>query len=780
MKHLKRLPLTVLASAIACSFAGAQENAQSDTEQTKKSEGFEVILVEAQRTTQNLQEVPVSVQVLYGSDLDDQNINELTQLSALAPTLQVGQDNTFAIRGIGSQIFAETIDPSVALAIDGVSLGRNALAGQPFNDIASIEVLNGPQGLLFGKNASAGLINITTQRPILDEFSGHASLEYNLRDTTPTDATGQIVKGTLNMPVSDHSALRVNVLYSDQDPLIDNVYPNDDVRTDLGQEKRGIKAKYLYLDGPLTVYLMADYNTNDGTGERYSRTFRTVDPNSELVDLLAADNIVAGPENMVNNSDGAMFRDVETGGLQGEVSYLFESGIELINIAAWRYFDSDTNLHNDFSSKRDIVDNPNTNEYSQVSNELRFIFPETDSYRGQAGLFYFNSTSDMTNRLEVQGPPPFVAVGFPYCVGAEISGPPPGCPYSNDVFLGNDSITELEQTSYAAFGQFDFFLTDKLTATAGARVTQDEISTDVLQMQRDYFIGIGGPRGRFVESVDNTNISWKLGMQYQSSSELMLYASVGQGYKAPGFNTDNQGNENIPFAVEDEISTTVEAGFKSTLLDNKLIFNVSLFNTKFDNYQAQSFNLEAQAFIIQNAATVTSRGAEISARALVSDNLTLFWDASVLDSTFDEFDAASCTPDSVECGPDDAFFNAAGYSTPLAADFTSNLQAKYERELTADIYGFVNAGLYYRSEISYGIGSPETELDAISTFNISAGIETMNGLQVSVFCNNCTDEKYPFSIAFDPGENNDGLISTQQSWGLNSVRSIGISVSQSF
>ncbi|GGF85627.1 TonB-dependent receptor [Alteromonas lipolytica] len=777
MKHIKNLKYTVLASAIACSLANAQE---ADTSEATKSEGFEVILVEAQRTTQNLQEVPVSVQVLYGGDLEDQNINELTQLSALAPTLQMGQDNTFAIRGIGSQIFAETIDPSVALAIDGVSLGRNALAGQPFNDIASVEVLNGPQGLLFGKNASAGLVNITTQRPILDEYSGKVSFEYNLRDTTPTDATGQIFKGTFNMPVTDKSALRVNVLYSDQDPLIDNVFPNDGVRTDLGQEKRGIKAKYLYMDGPLSIYLLADYNTNDGTGERYGRTFRDVDPASELVDLLAADNIVPGPENMINNSDGAMFRDVETGGAQAEISYMFENGIEMVNIVAWRYFESDTNLHNDFSSKRDIVDNPNVNDYEQVSNELRFIFPETDFYSGQAGLFYFNSTSDIVDQLDVEGPPAFIAVGFPFCVGAEISGPPPGCPYSNDVFLGNDSITELVQTSYAAFGQFDFFLSDKLTATAGARVTVDDISTDVLQMQRDYFIGIGGPRGRFVESVDNTNISWKLGMQYQQSDDLMFYGSVGQGYKAPGFNTDNQGNDNIPFAVEDEVSTTIEAGFKSTLLDNKLIFNVSVFNTNFDNYQAQSFNLDAQAFIIQNAATVTSRGAEISARAMVSDNLTVYWEASVLDSSFDEFDAASCTPDSTECGPDDAFFDASGYSTPLAADFTSNLQAKYERELTEDMYGFVNAALYYRSDISYGIGSPSTELDAITTFNISAGIETMDGLQVTVFCNNCTDEKYPFSIAFDPGENNAGMASTQQSWGLNSVRSIGISVSQTF
>ena len=97
---------------------------------------------------------------------------------------------------------------------------------------------------------------------------------------------------------------------------------------------------------------------------------------------------------MTNNSDGEMFQDVETGGLQGEVVYAFNNGMELINIAAWRYFDSDANLHNDFSSLPDIVNNPNTNEYEQFSNELRLVFPATENYSGQVGLFYFDSESN--------------------------------------------------------------------------------------------------------------------------------------------------------------------------------------------------------------------------------------------------------------------------------------------------------------------------------------------------------------------------------------------------
>ena len=780
MKQNNLVRAAVLLGLFGANSAFAQD-AQIDSEENaeENQSGLEVILVEAQRTTQNLQEVPVSVQMLSGDDLKNKNINELTQLSLLAPSLQIGQDNTYAVRGIGSQISTGTTDPSVAIAIDGVSLGRNTLAAVPFNDIASVEVLNGPQGLLFGKNASSGLVNITTTRPQMDENSGKVSLEYNMRPTVPTDAVGTILNGTVNLPVSDNSALRINAHFSDQESLTQNVFPSES-KVDPDIQKSSVKAKYLYEDGPLSIYAIADYTKNTGNGERFARTYRTVAPESETLPFLEADNIVAGPENFLLNADGEHFGEIEIGGVQAEISYSLDNGMDIVNIAAYRYSESDRSIYGDFSAKVDQVVNTNQTDYDQFSNELRLIFPETDSYSGQVGLFYFNSTQDINAILEVVGPPPFVAIGFPFCIGAEISGPPPACPYSNDVFLGSDSITKFEQTSYAAFGQFDFYLSDKLTATAGARLTKDEVDTDVLQTQLNYFVPIGGPRGNFIDSVDNTNLSWKLGLQYQSTNDVMFFGSVGQGYKGPGFNTDNLGIPEVPFAVQDEVSTTIEVGLRSQLMDGNVIFNATLFNTDFEDYQAQSFNLIAQGFILQNAATVQSRGAEVAIKALATDNLTFSWDLALLDSTFDEFLEASCTPDSLQCGPDDRFFDASGFATPLSADVTSSLQANYEQELTDSMYGFVNASMYYRSELNYGIGSPQRTVGSATTFNISMGVVTDSHWRVSLFCNNCTDEVIPTSIAFDPGDNNDGLASTRQSWGLNSVRSIGIAVSKSF
>ncbi len=775
MKILQWRLLTAVCLGLSTVYSAvAQDNGSSDGVRT-----IEEVTVTAQRVEQDLQDVPVSVTAVSGSELAERNINELTQLTLAAPTLQVGQDNTFAIRGIGSQIFTQTTDPSVALSLDGVNLGRNGLANVLLTDIASVEVLNGPQGLLFGKNASAGLINMTTTRPDLDEASGSIGLEYLVRDTTPQDATGRVLRAVFNTPVGNNSAFRISASHSDQDAVIQQLFQSS-ARKELDQERWGIKAKFLHENGPLSVYLIADINESAGTGGRYSRTYRTVDPNSNLVATFQADGIVPGPENLINSFDGDHWHDEETGGVQATMAYELDSGVVIENLAAWRYFDLDQDLANDFHSDPGILSNVNKNSYTQFSNELRFLFPGNDSYSGQAGLFYYTSTNDIVDNIDIQtGPPPFVAVGFPFCVGAVAQpGPPPACNVSNDFFLGGDSDTEFVNDSYAAFGQFDFFLSDRFTATLGARITRDKVTSDVVQGQRDYFVFLA-PRATVKESISNTNFSWRIAGAYALTDDSMAYASLSSGYKGPGFNTDFLAIPEVPFAVQDEVSTTLEVGYKGTHLDGRMTFNVSAFRTEFDDYQAQSFNLEAQGFVIQNAASVTSQGAEIALTALLSEEFTLYWDVALLDSTFDSFTEASCAPDS-PCGPTDSFWDASGEPTPLASDVTSSLQGIFETQLSNGLEGFIQGSVYYRSEMAFGVGSPARTLGDVTTFNLSAGIRSESGWTASLFCKNCTDEKVPTGIAFDPGENNDSLVSVNQTWGLDSVRAIGLNLSKQF
>lgn len=167
------------------------------------------IVVTAQRRSESLQSVPVSVTAITADALSSRNLNDLTQISTAAPSLQIGADNTFSVRGVGTLAFAQTIDSSVAVALDDVNLGRPYLAGSLFNDVERVEVLNGPQGLLFGKNASAGLLNVVTTRPRLGEWGSITDLEFGKRATPGTsngDAWSVIARETLNIPFGETSA----------------------------------------------------------------------------------------------------------------------------------------------------------------------------------------------------------------------------------------------------------------------------------------------------------------------------------------------------------------------------------------------------------------------------------------------------------------------------------------------------------------------------------------------------------------------------------------------
>lgn len=773
---------TVLASSVLLSISGhsvsifAAEQASSDKDLFQ----LEEVVVTAQRISQSIQDVPLSVTAVSAEDIERRKINDPSQLTFVAPTLQVGQDTTFSLRGVGTQIFDSTVDSSVAMAVDDVNLGRRFLGGQPFNDVERIEVLNGPQGLLFGKNASSGLLNITTRRPVIGEFGGEADLQYITLDTTPSDAKYKQVKGTLNLPLTDSSALRINVLSSDNESIAKNVNPDTET-TEQASKREGVKVKYLFENGPLSIYAIADYNDETGQPANFIRTYRHLGEGSAMTDTLAADGIEASENNMYFSGDGLTRRDLEVGGVQGTVSYELDNSMELINIAAWRFYELHQDLDGDHSSMNGMTANHNDSDYDQFSNELRLVIPGNDFVNGQVGLFYFRSELDTDQYLSVEsGIPSFVLSGFPFCVGAPVTaGPPPACNVSNDTFLGSDTVSNMKTDSVAAFGQFDFHITDKLSLLAGGRLTRDELSIDFTQAQRNYFISIQGEPGDYSADVGVTNFSWKVGGQYQLTEDSMVYANLGKGYKAPGFNAGAT-DEDTPLVVKEETSTNFEAGYKSTLLDNRLVFNVSVFNTEFDNYQSQSFDAELQSFIIQNAASITSRGAEVTVTALAMKDLTLNWNASFLDSKFNEFEGAQCYPGQPTTECIDGSQDASGLPTPLAADFTSSFVATYEFSLSDDVEAFVQGSWYHRSDMNYKIGGDLTRIDAVDTFGVTAGVDFANGLSVSLFCRNCTDERVPTNIGYEAGDNNDGIATTVQTWGPESVRNIGVSLGYEF
>lgn len=745
--------------------------------------GLEEIVVTAQRRPESLQRVPVSVTAISGDTLVNRVINDLTDVGTAAPSLQVGNDKTFSVRGIGTLAFSDTIDPSVAISLDGVNLGRPALGGTLFNDVAQIEVLNGPQGLLFGKNASAGLLNVVTVRPEIGATSGSFSAEFDSRDTPDGDAQGWITRATLNAPVTEDSALRVNLLYSDQEPIT-NLVGTEPAKHDTFGRQYGVRGKYLWQPSDeLSVYVIGEYGEEHGIATYYDSTYRSLGAGSGNTAPLAANGIAAGPENFAWSADGDLYRDLKVMGLQSELAYTFANGLRLVELAAWKGYKQATALDSDYTNFDGASINRSRARYEQFTNELRLELPTMDKLEGQAGLYYFQSNIELTSLLAGNNYlPDFLLPNFPFCVGAaaQPGAPPPACSTSNSYFLGSDRDYELDTRSYAAFGQFTYEAIDELKLIAGGRVTHDELSIDLAQNYGAYFFPLG-IRGTFDDSTDNTDFSWKLGAQYQVTPALMIYSFYGRGYKGPGFN-DNASSAIAPLRVEPETNNALELGLKSNWFANRLTVNVSAFLQKFDDYQTQSFDQGSGSFIVQNAARLTSKGVEITALARPFAGFSLNGAATFLRSEFDDFPGAQCYPGQPlpSCAADGTF-NAAGLTTPTAPKFAGTLEAAYERSIADAVVGFVSLNYYHRDAINFTVNrAPEAGIGAIDVLGANVGVSFRDALRVSIFCRNCSNEIYPLSILPEYGDSVMGIGTYLQRFGNNSVRTLGVQFSYSF
>ena len=751
--------------------------------------GADVILVTAQRRSEDVLKVPVSMTVVSEETLAERGISDLTGVTKLAPSLQVTQDNTFSVRGIGTGTFANTVESSVSQVVDDVVLGNREFASNAFYDVARVEVLNGPQGLLFGKNASAGLVNITTNRPRLGVLSLFADGEFVQRARPGDDGTGYQIRSTLNVPVGDNAAARINAIYADDDPVTVPLV-NPAVRNDLNRENFGVRGKFLFEpNNALSVYIAGELNRQRGITTRYDITFREFGPGSQY----PAYGLVDGRENLVFGAEAPNFRDSDTGGLQANISYAFDNGMELTSVSAWKTADTDFQFDSDQTPINFFSYNMAEGTYDQYSQELRLALPAGNRLSGQAGLYFFRADSGATGfRGGNNGVPDFIASGFPFCIGAEpAEGPPPACNVSNRSFLGQDYDYTLQNTSYAAFGQLGYQLTDTLKLTAGARLTGEKAEIHLEENFGDYFVTLGVPRNISDQSVTATDLSYKLVIDWQATPDLLVYGFYGEGFKGPGFSNTSPA-PGADLSVDPEISRGGGIGVKGRALDGALTFSASAFYTRFYDLQVQAFVQSLRTFVLSNAATATTKGVDLSFQARPFSGLTLSGSASYVDATFNDYPGAQCYPTQTTDGcnaavnsTDPAFvgtFNAAGYDVPLSARFTAALGADYEVPISDALNAELGAGYYHRSPQSAALGEPFT-IPTWDTIDLRAGVSGQSW-SLGLFCRNCTNSIRPISIGSDGGDANplEGppVLTTNQRFSFDSVRTVGLRASIEF
>ncbi len=450
-------------------------NAQSEGE-------FEEIIVMATKRPQTLQEVPVAVTVVGSEDLERAQINDILDLQSVVPSLRITQLQTagntnFVIRGFGNGANNPGIEPSVGVFVDGVYRSRTSGSISDLANVERIEVLRGPQSTLFGKNASAGVINVVTAAPNIDSYSGGASVVIGNFDQV-------IVKGDITGPISENVAFSLSATGNQRDGYFTNLVSGNELNE---RDRFGLRGQLLILPSDsVSLRVIADYDEIDeaccGVGNIVANplvggAIAAVGGNLVGDDVFALEQFLDfDPTNVIENSGLSLQADID-----------FENGMLLTSVTAYRNQSRFDNGDVDFTSASLVSRNSGDTELDTFTQELR-LSNSTDSLDWMVGGFYFDETVDYDN--EITFGPAFRPYGDLLTGGAvTLIESSLGVPAGTFLASGQGTIEDSGQDdqTYSIFGQIDWHVSDRATITLGANFTNVEKDAFVRQTNTDVF-----------------------------------------------------------------------------------------------------------------------------------------------------------------------------------------------------------------------------------------------------------------------------------------------------
>lgn len=679
------------------------------------------IIITAQKRSERLQDVPVSVAVVGGTRLSDLKLNRSTDLQFVVPGVaspeQTGPRNFgFFIRGIGTNTFsAETIEPSTAYVIDGVVMGQAGATLTDLPDIDRIEVLRGPQSTLFGKNASAGVINVITRAP-----SKQLEIKAGLSLATPDDDLHYY--GYASGPLGDSFGFSISGRRSTRKGYIHNLV---DGRRFNNRNEYGFRGKLQWQpSSALTATLIGDYWKSDThcciwTAERFGTQSGSGAPLFFELPAIALLGMNPGRANQDQTIDGDVFAHVKNYGASLEVDDDLGGGYKLTSISAWRGFKTIDGLDSDSSPINYLDTNFANLQQHQLSQELRISSPTGELVDYVAGLYYFRQHVK-DNVLQL----------FPFLPGTLF---PPFLYYLNK--SQNNRVTT---TNVAAFGQINVHPTQKLVLTAGARL---------LHERQNVLKDITDPTVPGIEAVTsgrnkNTYLTFRGAVEYHFTRDVMAYTSVSRGYKGGGY--DLYGNRAGLVFVGPEKPTAYEIGLRTSFPDAGITFNLTGYYEKIKGYQTSSRDPQTLLFPIRNGNAKT-KGVEAEAiwRPVGQKDFSLNLGFAYTDAKWLNFLDAPCRYASApECIG--GVQNLTGQPLPFAPKWSFNIGPDYSHQLGGNLKFSATADLNYRSSQIIGFpNSPDAHEPGYALLGGAVALGALNDRwKVSVFGKNLTDRHF--------------------------------------
>lgn len=758
---------TLLSAAVATAALGAGQLSAVQIEE---------IIVTTQKREQSLQDVPISVSAFTGSFMEKAQISDAKQVASLTPGVSGDTDDSFLdsmnVRGISTNDFGVGAEPSIGLYQDGIYLGRTGGAVSSFFDIEMVEVVKGPQGTLFGRNASSGAISITTVKP-KDEFGG--SIDVGLGQ----DGYGEFT-ATVNTPINDQFSSRLAVYHQQQDGWVTNIadggqvgaVENTAARFTLAFENENITStlvlEYEDRQAPPTIYQAFD---PDETGLPFYSTDAAEDEFTSDVNSadLVDEGEVWGATLHVEVDLGNDYSLSSVTGLRGHNYYYLEdfdgSDNFLSNynqIQEQDYFSQEFRINKESKSVSWFVG------ASWYKEDLKVRFNQTldeDTFCSAYGTYYeYEGITDCATLYEYYEYDPIVGIG-----------------------TRNDSVdVDAEYDGWGLYGDTTFHVSDDIDVTLGARYTEDN---------RDFAQNFGGEdrnagwytfpffTSDFVSGSDQwTNTSVRAAMTYQLSDDVSTYLTYSTGYKAGGFNTmelsfadnvtaeDLDGEDALDFdpslaSFDKEEVTNLELGLKGLFLDGQVQLNAALYSYAFDGMQS-GYYVDGR-YTVANVGDAEGTGLELDMRFLPSDSLDIYMGLAWADSELtkpnstlsEDFCEADCT----------------GAMLPGTVEFSAAMVATYTIPVKdGDIN--VTWEIFHQGE-SPGFGDFSLDpimLDEFTLSNFRIGYESADNWTMTVWVNNVFDEFYYKGVA--PA---DGIIAPHY-FGFAEPRRAGIDVSYTF
>ncbi|MDB6089526.1 MAG: outer rane receptor protein [Gammaproteobacteria bacterium] len=566
----------------------------------------EEIVVTAQKRTESLSQVPAAVTVVSGADLQAAGIGNAESLQEMVPTLtfKKGTSNlnsTLSIRGIGTQSFASGAEPSVATVVDGVVMGRAGMAFTEFTDISQVEVLQGPQGTLFGKNASAGVVNMTTRGPT-PQLEGEGGISYFENNEYKASAR---VSG----PITSKIGFSLAAVYGDYAGNVKNVFDNQWTN---GYRRMGIRGKVVAeLTDSLKLTLGGDYvHANDDCCADVLGTYLPSAAFSKVF-LPSISPVVPGATNMKIDNDLSPSTIDTNAGTSAQLDWSL-GGYTVSSISAFRrwynYQQRDGDFHASFANYVTPLDllqhDHGALTFKQYSEELRLASPEHQFLTYVVGGFLWHTDErDWFTRNDDQctaSTLPVDSTGFKPCA--------PGA--STYLITQGRADWDTKFDNAAVFGQGTMNLTDRFRLIGGARFTHDKVSYTFDRVDLPVTgPGVGAPYAG-TGSTSHNGWSAKAGGQFDLADNMVGYATWSRGYKGPAFNVFFNMAAINTAPIAPETSDAYEIGLKSSFFDHRLMLNLAAYRETFENFQTNSFVLVNGSVTtsLTNAGQVRSQG----------------------------------------------------------------------------------------------------------------------------------------------------------------------------